>query len=399
MPTFNEIANKLAGFKEYSIIDLKDAFHQLTVHPSCRKYLTIATEKGYYRYKRLPFGITIAPMLFQRFMDTLLADIPGVVCVQDDIALGGVDRAVHLNCLRLVLKRLQDSGLSIQAEKVSLLRKEIVFLGHIIDADGFCPLPSKVDAIKSMPAPTNISELRSFLGSINQFNSFVPNLLPSCQIFHRLLQKNVRWTWGKAEQDTFDHIKQRITSDQVLVHYDSNVPVILSCDASEYGVGAVLLHQYADGKVSMISTASRTLTPPEKNYSSIDWEALAIFFGIDKFYKYLFGRHFYLQTDHKPLERLFGEKSEIPKLAASRLVHWAIQLSAFDYTLTHIPGNQNCIADTLSRLPIHGSPTSYESHAGRCVSQLMAETIDNSLLTRNILRKRTSSDPTLQLVI
>jgi len=99
-----------------------------------------------------------------------------------------------------------------------------------------------------MPAPTNVSELRSFQGSINQLNSFVPNLLPSCQIFHRLLQKNIRWSWTKTEQDTFDHIKQCITSDQVLAHYDSTVPIILSCDASEHGVGAVLFHHYSDGK-------------------------------------------------------------------------------------------------------------------------------------------------------
>jgi hypothetical protein len=249
LPTLNEIANEFAGFKEFSIIDLKDAYYQVLVDPSCRKYLTIATEKGFFQYKRLPFGITVAPMLFQRFMDTLFADIPGVVCVQDDIALGGTDRTDHLNRLRLVLSRLHQVGLAVQPDKVSLLKKEIVFLGHIIDANGLRPVPTKVDAIKSMPAPKNVSELRSFLGSINQFNSFVPNLLPSSHILHRLLQKNTPWSWGKAEQNTFDHLKTLITSDQVLVHFDSRVPVILASDASEYGIGAVLLHRYADGKV------------------------------------------------------------------------------------------------------------------------------------------------------
>ena len=399
LPTLNEVANEFAGFTEFSIIDLKDAYYQVLVDPSCRKYLTIVTEKGYFRYKRLPFGITIAPMLFQRFMDTVFADIPGVVCVQDDIALGGTDRADHLKRLRLVLQRLQQVGLTVQPEKVSLLKKEIVFLGYIINACGIRPVPTKVNAIRAMPSPKNVTELRSFLGSINQFSSFVPNLLPSCQILHRLLQKNTRWSWGKAEQETFDQLKMLITSDQVLVHFDSRVPVILSCDASEYGVGAVLMHRYSDGKNRLISAASRTLTPAEKNYSPIDREALAIIFGVDKFYKYLFGRHFYLQTDHKPLERILGEKSEIPKLAASRLVRWAIQLSAFDYTLTHVPGNQNCIADALSRLPVHGSPTKFESQASICVNQLISENINNLSLTRNILRIRTSADTTLQSVI
>lgn len=398
LPHLSEVANDFAGFTEFSIIDLKDAYYQVIVHPSCRKYLTIATEKGYFQYKRLPFGITIAPMLFQRFMDTVFADIPGVVCVQDDIALGGIDRIDHLNRLRLVLQRLQQVGLAVQPEKVSLLKKEITFLGHIIDANGIRPVPTKVDAIKSMPPPKNISELRSFLGSINQFNSFVPNLLPSCQNLHRLLQKHNSWLWGKAEQETFDHLKTLITSDQVLAHFDPRIPVILSCDASEYGIGAVLLHQYSDGRIRLISAASRTLTSAEKNYSSIDREALAIIFGVDKFYKYLFGRHFYLQTDHKPLERLFGEKAEIPKLAASRLIRWAIQLSAFDYTLTYVPGSQNCIADALSRLPIPGSPTTFELRASQSVQQIVTESLENFSLTRNILRVRTQRDHILQTV-
>lgn len=399
LPHLNEVANKFAGFTEFSIIDLKDAFHQVVVHPSCRKYLVIATEKGYFQYKRLPFGITIAPMLFQRFMDTVFADIPGVICVQDDIAFGGIDRKDHLQRLRLVLQRLQQVGVTVHPEKVKLLQKEIVFLGHIIDANGVHPIPTKVDAIKAMPPPTNVSELRSFLGSINQFSNFIPNLLPSCQTLHRLLQKNTPWSWGKAENETFERLKSMVTSDQVLAHYDPNLPIVLSCDASEYGIGAVLQHRFPDGSLRLISAASRTLLSAERNYSSIDREALAIIFGIDKFYKYLHGRHFHLNSDHKPLERMFGEKQEIPKIAASRLVRWATQLSAFDYTLTYIPGSQNCIADALSRLPIRGTPTAFESQASQHVQQLMVETIENLSLTRNTLRSRTSSDPTLQLII
>lgn len=399
LKTIAEILEKFAGFVIFSIIDLKDAYYQILIHPSCRKYLVIVTHRGYFRYKRMPFGITIAPMVFQARMDALFADLLGVVVVQDDIGVGGKNHADHMHLLRIVFRRLQDIGLAIQPNKVSLLKTEIVFLGYIIDARGVRPVPTKVDAIKLMPAPTNTTELRSFLGSVNQFNSFVPNLLPSCQVLHKLLQKNVRWFWTKREQQVFDQVKASITSDQILAHFDPHIPVILCCDASEYGIGAVLLHRYHDGKIRMISAASRTLTPAEKNYAAIDREALAIVFAADRFYNYLFGRHFFLCTDHQPLERILGEKAEIPKLAASRLVRWAIQLSAFDYTLTHIPGKENCIADSLSRLPVPGNPTDFELEASVSVNQIVNESIDHLALTRTLIQHRTKADPNLQLVI
>ncbi|XP_065204117.1 uncharacterized protein K02A2.6-like [Planococcus citri] len=400
LKTINDIFPLFAGFIEYTTFDLKDAYYQVLVHPDCRKFLVIVTEKGYFRYKYLPFGLTISPMVFQKLMDDILINIDGAVACQDDVGTGGKNRREHLNRLRLVLKRFQDIGLALQPTKINILRKEIVFLGYIIDARGMRPVPTKVNAIKLMPAPTNISELRSFLGSINQFNAFVPNLLPNCNNLHCLLEKNVPWKWTKTENDTFEHLKTLITSDRILVHFDPSVPVTLACDACEYGIGAVLFHNYPDGRTRLISTASRTLTPAEKNYSVIDREALAIIFGIDKFYKYLYGRHFTLQCDHQPLERLFGEKSELPKLAASRLVRWAIQLSAFDYTFKYVPGKKNCLADTLSRLPVPGiNPTSFESEASLVINQIVSETIENLALTSQLIRSRTSSDPILQQIV
>jgi transposase InsO family protein len=399
LPTLNVVADEFAGFTEFSLIDLKDAYHQLLVALCCRKYLVVATEWGYFRYKCLPFGISIGPMLFQRFMDTLLADIEGVVCVQDDIALGGRNRADHLQRLNKVLSRLQEVGLRVSAEKLKLLQPSIIFLGHLINAEGIHPLPQKVCDFASIPSPTNVSELRSFLGSINQYGRFVPNLLPMCQPLHRLLKKNVSWNWTNEDQALFDRLKLEITSDRVLVHYDPQLPLVLSCDASEKGVGAVLQHRYPDDTLRPIMAASRTLTVAESNYSSIDCEALAILFGVGKFYKYLYGRHFYLLTDHKPLERIFGEKSEIPKLAASRLVRWAIQLSAFNYTLLHVPGEENCAADVLSRFPRKERSSEFEQAANLEINQIQTETVEHLTLTRKLLRMRTEKDKVLSRVM
>jgi len=174
LPTFEEAVASLSSYKEFSVIDLKDAFHQLELHPDCRKYFVITTHRGYFRYKRLPFGINVAPLLFQKFMDTILKDIEGVTWYQDDIALGGKNRKDHLERLSTVLQRLQDIGLRTQPTKLRLLQSEIQFLGYNINSEGISPIEGKLEAIHRLPQPSNTKQLRSFLGSVNYYSRFIP---------------------------------------------------------------------------------------------------------------------------------------------------------------------------------------------------------------------------------
>ena len=141
-------------------------------------------------------------------------------------------------------------------------------------------------------------------------------------------------------------------SEDTLAHYSEELPLILVTDASNQGVGAVLLHRLHDGTEKPVAYASQTFNDRKKQYSVIDKKALAIIFGVTKFYPYIFGRKFSLRTDHKPLERILEEKQEIPKMAANRLKRWAVTLSAFNYDLQYVQGKDNVVADSLSRLPI-----------------------------------------------
>ena len=163
-------------------------------------------------------------------------------------------------------------------------------LGHHIDADGFHPVEAKVNATKDAPAPTNVTEWKSFLGMINFYGKFLPNLASTLEPLHKLLRKGTHWMWGRQQQEAYAAAKGLLQSSQVLVHYDPEKTLVLSCDASPYGVGAVLAHKFDDGSERPIAYASRTLSKTERGYSQLDKEALALVFGVKKFHQFVYGR-------------------------------------------------------------------------------------------------------------
>lgn len=352
LPRYEDIMSKLSGGTIFSKIDLKDAYLQLLVHPDYRKFLVIVTHKGYYRYKRLPFGISFAPSLFQRTMDQILSGIDGVVCFLDDILIMGSTIDEHNQRLGYVLERLKNAGIRTQEAKCKWLQNEIIFLGHKIDKHGLHPTTELIEAIVKMPAPKNVAELRSFLGSITYYGRFIKNLHVLCVPLYDLLKKGNKWFWSDEENKIFNKLKTVLTSTDTLAHYNPSLPLLLTSDASEAGAGAVLFHKYPDGNLRPIAYASRRFNKTESRYSTIDKEALALVYAVTKFHQYVYGRHFTLVTDHRPLERIFSEKRETPKIASNRLLRWAMLLNSYDYTIQYQSGKENSPADALSRLPI-----------------------------------------------
>ncbi|XP_061752438.1 uncharacterized protein LOC133550472 [Nerophis ophidion] len=222
----------------------------------------------------------------------------------------------------------------------------------VLDGKGVYPSKNKVIAIHDVPAPRNVKELRAFLGLVNYYGRFVPQQSTILAPLYRLMKDKVKWRWGEAEQSAFGKCKELLTSDKVLVHYDPRLPLSLACDASAYGIGAVIQHTTLDGHEHPIAYASRTLSPAEKNYSQIEKEALSLVFGVKKFHQYLWGRKFDLISDHKPLLALFGEHERLPTMAAARLQRWAIILSAYDYHRTYRRSEEHGNVDGLSRVPL-----------------------------------------------
>ncbi|KAK3748327.1 hypothetical protein QZH41_005512, partial [Actinostola sp. cb2023] len=229
---------------------------------------------------------------------------------------------------------------------------ELRSLSHVIDSTGVHPVQEKVQALQEARAPTNVSELKSYLGLLNYYNRFLPNLSTALAPLHRLLRKGEPWQWKDQEQASFDKSKQLILSADVLVHYCTERELILQCDASPYGVGAVLSHRMPDGTDKPISFASRTLNPAERNYAQLDKEGLSVMFGIKKFHKYLYGRPFTIHTDHKPLVSLFNEKKQVPTTASPRVQRWSVTLRGYEYSIKFRAGSENGNADAFSRLPL-----------------------------------------------
>ena len=362
LPKPDELFATLAGGKCFSKLDLSQAYLQVLLEEESRPYVTVNTHQGLYRYTRLPFGVASAPALFQKLMDQVLHGIPGVACYIDDILISTTDEESHIKTLEEVFRRLKKHGFRLKKEKCEFLTASVEYLGHLIDQDGIRPLPSKVTAIVKAPAPTNLQELRSFLGLLNYYGKFIPNLSTLIHPLNQLLQADRKWSWTEECAKAFECAKTQLTSSNLLTHYDPSLPIQMAADASAYGVGAVISHRFPDGSERPIAFASRTLSSSEKNYAQLEKEALSLVFGVKKFHHYLYGRKFTLITDHKPLTTILGPKTGIPSLAAARLQRWALLLSAYEYEIRYKSTRDHCNADGLSRLPLPSvhHPTSRE---------------------------------------
>ena len=183
------------------------------------------------------------------------------------------------------------------------------------------------------------------------YGKFIPHIATHLALLYKLLEKYQKCVWSEECESTFRKCQSLLTSDAVLVHYDSEQPLKLACDASSYGLGVVLSHVSKEGECP-IAFASRTLTKAERNYGQIENETLALVYGIKKFHKYIYGRRFTLVTDHKPLLSILGPTSEVPPIAAARMQRWGIFLSAYQYDVECKRSKDHSNADGLSRLPL-----------------------------------------------
>ena len=319
LPKPEDLFATLAGGTKFTKLDLSQAYHQLTLHKDLMQYVTINTHQGLYHYNRLPFGISSAPAIFQKLMDTVLQGIPLVICYLDDILITERNDEEHLTSLSTVLQRLQKYGFRLKREKCEFLQCSVENLGHRIDCEGLHAISSKLQVITQAPAPQNVQELRSFFGLLNYYGKFIPNVASLIQPLNSLLQHDRKWKWSSECAQAFSQAMRELASSHVLIHYDPTLPITLAGDASSYGIGAVISHLMPDGSERPIAFASRTLSTSERNYAQLEKEALSLIFGVKKFHQYLYGRRFTLITDHKPLTAILGAKKGTGSSQASAL--------------------------------------------------------------------------------
>ncbi len=393
IPTPDEVFNKMSGGEKYSKIDLKCAYQQMLLDEKSQELVTINTHKGMFKYTRLPFGISSSPAIWQRFIDQVLGGLDHTCAIMDDVLVSGVNDVEHVQNLENLFERFRKYGLRLKVDKCHFMQDSVVYMGRKISRNGIQPTDDKVDAIRDAPAPRDVSELRSWLGMVNFQAKFVPNLSTMAHPLNELLGDRT-YEWTEECDGAFNAVKQAISSDKLLAHYNPEIPLVLATDASPYGIGATIMHEYDDGTRRPIAYASRSLNKAEKGYAQLDKEALSIMFGLKRFETYLYGRHFTILTDNKPLERIFGPKTAVPTLAAQRLQRWAVTLSAFDYTMRYIPSKENVFADALSRLPLPTMGTHEDE-----LFNIGDRILDSLPVTAKEVRHATSVDPVLSRVL
>lgn len=349
LPRIDEIFAALQGGKLFTKLDLSNAYNQLELDRESQLLCTWSTHIGTLKMKRMPFGIKPAAAIFQKTMENLLREIPGVVVYQDDITVTGKNLQQHVANLKLVLSKLVSAGLKVNLSKCEFFQKQINYLGFTIDEQGLKKNEERISSVLNAPTPCNISEVRGFLGMVNYYSKFIPNYASKMSPLYELLQKNTKFVWSRKCQEAYINIKKDITSDQLLAHFNPSLPIILTTDASNNAVAGVLSHKFPNNENKPVAFVSRALSKSERNYSTLEKEALAIIFCVTKLRQYLLGTNFILRTDHKPLLAIFGDKG-LPVMAAARMQRWAFILSGFSYSIEYVKGSSNT-ADSLSRMP------------------------------------------------
>ena len=402
LPLPEDLMRRLGGGYGFTKIDLADAYNQIKLASESQRRLALSTHKGVLLQKRLPFGIKSAPGYFQQIMDQLTKDLPGVATYLDDILVSGIDAEDHLRNLRRLLDRLEEKGLRCRLEKCHFAQPYIEYLGHLLSQKGIAKGP-KVDAVLKMNPPTNVSSLKAFLGSVQFYAKFLPSDLATiAEPLYKLTKKTVKWEWQQEHQNSFQRLKDLLSSENVLVHFDEKHTLGLACDASNVGIGAVLFHRFQDGSERPIANVSKTLTESQRNYSQIQKEALAIVFGLKKFYQYLFGRKFVLVTDHRPLLALFGPGKDVPLMAANRLARWALMLSQFNYMIECRKTKDHANADALSRLSLQeDSKFDAEESEDDTLMVCQIQTIDEKVTPaeQGSLAKESAKDPVISMIM
>ena len=344
------IFSTLAPANYLTKMDLASGFWQVPLTDRAKPLTAFSTREGLYQFRVMPFGLVSAPGNFSRLMRVVLGDVKDVAVYIDDILIHSVDFDSHCRTLQAVLERLRHYGLHLKPSKCEIGFSSLQYLGHFVGEGRQMPIEEKVTAIVELPVPRTVTQLRSFLGSINYYQQYIQHCNVIAAPLHALLKGNpskktvIEWT-DEAER-AFVTLKHALAKKPVLQLVNAELPFTLQTDASDEGIGAVLLQARLKQPCSLapVFYASRTLKKSERNYSTIEKEALAIYWACRKFEPYLYGRSFTLQTDHAPLVHLQTADKLNP-----RLKRWALYLALFAYRAEHIPGSSNSMADLLSR--------------------------------------------------
>jgi hypothetical protein len=376
LPRVDELFDRLLGSKYFSKIDLRSGYHQVRIADEDVYKTAFRTRYGHYEFMVLPFGLTNAPATFMNMMQNIFKDQLDnfVIVFLDDILIYSKNKHDHMKHVDVVLSLLRKNKLYAKQSKCEFFKKEISFLGHVINEHGVTMEKSKVDAVLKWPVPTDINDVRAFLGLAGYYRKFVNNFSKISTPLSELLKKENKFEWGEKQAASFEALKKSVSTAPVLVLPDPSLPYIVDTDASGYALGSALLQDHGYG-LQPVAYMSKKMLDAEKNYTVREQEMLAIICALKEWRHYLHGTKFKIITDHDSLKYIDTQKNQL----SSRQARWAEFMSQFNYDIIYRQGKDNIVADALSRRPDHKHTKQIQNNNDNSVSML------NNLNTSNII--------------
>lgn len=338
------------------------------------------------------FGVSCAPELFQKTMESIIAGLDGVIVYLDDAIVFGSNKEEHDRRLAALLKRFSDYNILLNERKCVYGVERLEFLGHQLSTSGIRPTENRLAIIQKFREPQNVSELRSFLGLVCYVGKFIPNLASKTEPLRYLLRSGVQFRWTPKESSAFDSIKTAISRIHHLGFFNPKDRTKLMTDASSTGLGAILFQEDSQGRSRIIAYASKALTDLERKYFQTEREALSLTWGVEKFKLYLLGIKFTLLTDCKALKFLFNPRSK----PCARIERWVLKLQNYTYDIEHIPGSAN-LADVFSRL-CQLSPEPFDDKGEKYIRNVVTQAVPIAVTLYEV-KEATTNDEELQQIM
>lgn len=379
LPRIEDIFDSLGKSKFFSVLDLQAGYHQIPLHENSRKYTAFSTDNGMYQWKVLPFGLSVAPSSFSRMMAIAFSKLSPEHCFtyMDDLIVIGFSEKNHINNLKRVFQVCRKYNLKLNPQKCQFFNQEVSFLGHICTADGLKPDPKKLEAVQKYPRPTDKDAVRRFVAFTNYYRRFVDNFAKITKPLTELTRKRVEFNWNQNCENAFQTLRDKLLSPPILKYPDFTKEFKIIVDASDFACGAVLTQCYDDIDMP-ITYISRSFKKGEKNKPPIEKELLAVHFAITQLRPYIYGRHFIVNSDHKPLIYLYNLKNP-----SSRLSRLRLDLEEYDFEIQYIKGKDNVIADALSRITINDLKDLYGETSILAITRSMTKNDRNETIPKS----------------